>query len=92
FGALMAAGTPVRTLARALRAEAALPALVATIGAGALGTAVGVGLFGLVSASVPTFSPWLAAPVALGALVALLAASVCTPALKRVRAEPLADE
>jgi FtsX-like permease family protein len=92
FGALMAAGTPVRTLARALRAEAALPALVATVGAGALGTAVGVGLFGMVSDSLPTFSPWLAAPVALGALVALLAASVCTPALKRVRAEPLADE
>ncbi len=92
FGALMAAGTPVRTLARALRAEAALPALVATLGAGALGTAVGVGLFGLVSHSVPTFSPWLAAPVVLGALVALLAASVCAPALRRVRAEPLADE
>jgi hypothetical protein len=92
FGALMAAGTPVRTLSRALRAEAALPALVATIGAGALGTMVGVGLFGLVSKSLPTFSPWLAAPVVLGALVALLAASVCTPALKRVRAEPLADE
>jgi len=92
FGALMAAGTPVRTLARALRAEAALPALVSTIGAGALGTAVGVGLFGLVSESVPVFSPWLAAPIVLGALVALLAASVCTPALNRVRAEPLADE
>jgi hypothetical protein len=92
FGALMAAGTPVRTLSRALRTEAALPALVATVGAGALGTAVGVGLFGLVSESLPTFSPWLAAPVALGALVALLAASVCTPALRRVRAEPLADE
>jgi hypothetical protein len=92
FGALMAAGTPVRTLAKALRAEAALPALVSTIGAGALGTAVGVGLFGLVSESMPVFSPWLAAPIALGALVALLAASVCTPALNRVRAEPLADE
>lgn len=92
FGALMAAGTPVRTLAKALRAEAALPALVSTVGAGALGTVVGVGLFGLVSESVPTFSPWLAAPVVLGALVALLAASVCTPALNRVRAEPLADE
>ncbi len=92
FGALMAAGTPVRTLAKALRAEAALPALVSTIGAGALGTAVGVGLFGLVSESLPVFSPWLAAPIALGGLVALLAASVCRPALNRVRAEPLADE
>jgi hypothetical protein len=92
FGALMAAGTPVRTLARALRAEAALPALVSTVGAGALGTAVGVGLFGLVSGSPAVFSPWLAAPVVLGALVALIAASVCAPALRRVRAEPLADE
>jgi FtsX-like permease family protein len=92
FGALMAAGTPVRTLAKALRTEAALPALVATIGAGALGTAVGVGLFGLVSQSLPTFSPWLAAPIVLGALVAVIAASVCRPALNRVRAEPLADE
>lgn len=92
FGALMAAGTPVRTLARALRAEAALPALVATIGAGALGTFAGIGLFGLVSKSAPVLSPWLAAPVVLGALVALLAASVCAPALNRVRSEPLADE
>jgi hypothetical protein len=92
FGALLAAGTPLRTLSRALRTEAALPALVSTIAAGALGTAVGVGLFGLVSQSVPVISPWLAAPVVLGALVALIAASVCTPALKRVRAEPLADE
>lgn len=92
FGALMAAGTPTRTLAKALRTEAALPALVSTIGAGALGTAVGVGLFSLVSQSTAVFSPWLAAPIVLGALVALLAASVCTPALNRVRAEPLADE
>jgi hypothetical protein len=92
FGALMAAGTPVRTLARALRAEAAFPAMVATIGAGALGTAVGIGLFGMVAKSLPVLSPWLAAPIVLGALTALLAASVCTPALNRVRAEPLADE
>jgi len=92
FGALMAAGTPVRTLARALRAEAALPALVSTVGAGVLGTVVGVGLFGLVSGSPAVFSPWLAAPVVLGALVALIAASVCAPTLRRVRAEPLADE
>lgn len=92
FGALMAAGTPVRTLARALRAEAALPALVATIGAGTLGTIVGVGLFGLVSSAPVVLSPWLAAPIALGALVALIAASVCSPALRRVRAEPLAEE
>ncbi|MGC7093338.1 FtsX-like permease family protein [Amycolatopsis lurida] len=92
FGALIAAGTPVRTLARALRTEAALPALVATIGAGIVGAIVGLGLFSLVDEGPVVFSPWILAPVALGALVAVLAASVCTPALNRVRAEPLADE
>ncbi|TNC26180.1 FtsX-like permease family protein [Amycolatopsis alkalitolerans] len=96
FGALMAAGTPVRILSRALRAEAALPALAATIGAGVTGMLVGLGLFSLaqkgregVSA---VLTPWLLAPVVLGLGVAVLAASVCTPALNRVRAEPLADE
>ncbi|MBN6035699.1 FtsX-like permease family protein [Amycolatopsis sp. 195334CR] len=92
FGALIAAGTPVRTLARALRTEAALPALVATIGAGVVGAIVGLGLFSMVDDGPVVFSPWILAPVALGALVAVLAASVCTPALNRVRAEPLADE
>ncbi|GAA4537900.1 FtsX-like permease family protein [Amycolatopsis samaneae] len=92
FGALIAAGTPVRVLSRALRMEAALPALVATIGAGVVGTLVGVGLFSLVSGGGVVLSPWIAAPVVLGVLVALLGASVCTPALKRVQAEPLADE
>lgn len=92
FGALIAAGTPVRVLARALRTEAAMPALVATIGAGAVGTVVGVGLFTLVDDGPVVFSPWLLAPVVLGLGVAMIAASVCTPALKRVRSEPLADE
>ncbi|RSM45457.1 ABC transporter permease [Amycolatopsis balhimycina DSM 5908] len=92
FGALMAAGTPVRVLARALRMEAALPALVATIGAGIVGVLVGVGLYSLVDARGIVLSPWLLAPVVLGVGVALLGASVCTPALKRVQAEPLADE
>ncbi|MGA6163025.1 FtsX-like permease family protein [Amycolatopsis magusensis] len=92
FGALIAAGTPVRTLARALRTEAALPALVATIGAGVVGAVVGLGLFSLVDDGPVVLSPWILAPVVLGAGVAVLAASVCTPALNRVRAEPLADE
>ncbi|HEY3464049.1 MAG TPA: FtsX-like permease family protein, partial [Amycolatopsis sp.] len=92
FGALMAAGTPVRVLARALRMEAALPALVATIGAGIVGVLVGVGLFSMVDERGIVLSPWLLAPVVLGIGVALLGASVCTPALKRVQAEPLADE
>ncbi|MDQ7809973.1 ABC transporter permease [Amycolatopsis sp. A133] len=92
FGALMAAGTPVRVLARALRMEAALPALVATIGAGIVGVLVGVGLYSMVDPRGIVLSPWLLAPVVLGVGVALLGASVCTPALKRVQAEPLADE
>ncbi|MTD58676.1 FtsX-like permease family protein [Amycolatopsis pithecellobii] len=93
FGALMAAGTPVRVLSRALRAEAALPALAATIGAGVAGMLVGLGLFGLSGGEAGVvLTPWLLAPVVLGAGVAVLAASVCTPALNRVRAEPLADE
>lgn len=92
FGALIAAGTPVRVLSRALRTEAALPSLVATIGAGVAGTLVGLGLFSLVSHNPVTLTPWLLAPVVLGVGVALLGASVCTPALKRVAAEPLNDE
>ncbi|MBB3662809.1 MULTISPECIES: FtsX-like permease family protein [Prauserella salsuginis group] len=92
FGALMAAGTPVRVLARALRAEAALPALVATVGAGVAGTLVGIGLFAVVDDGTEVLTPWLAAPVVLGIGVALIASSVCAPALRRVQAEPLADE
>ncbi|WP_312872000.1 FtsX-like permease family protein [Amycolatopsis acididurans] len=96
FGALMAAGTPVRLLSRALRAEAALPALAATVGAGVVGVAVALGLFSLVqdahSGASALVTPWVLAPVVLGLGVAVLAASVCTPALNGVRAEPLADE
>ncbi|WP_037307449.1 FtsX-like permease family protein [Amycolatopsis orientalis] len=92
FGALIAAGTPVRVLARALRMEAALPAMVATIGAGAVGVGVGMGLYSMVEKDPVVLSPWLLAPVVLGIGVALLGASVSTPALKRVQSEPLADE
>lgn len=96
FGALLAAGTPVAVLSRALRAEAAIPALVATIGAGVAGAGVGLGLFvvairGHQSASA-VFTPWLSAPVGLGLGVAVLATLVCTPALKRVQAEPHSAE
>ncbi|RSN58997.1 permease [Amycolatopsis sp. WAC 04182] len=92
FGALIAAGTPVRVLSRALRMEAALPAMVATIGAGVVGIGVGMGLYSLVEKEAVVLSPWLLAPVVLGIGVALLGASVSTPALKRVQSEPLADE
>lgn len=93
FGALIAAGTPPPTLARMLRVEAALPAVIATLGAGAAGSLAGVGLYSLVSApSDIVLSPWLAAPVVVGIAVALLAASTCGPMLRRVREEPLSDE
>lgn len=91
FGALLAAGTPVGTLARALRSEAALPGVVATLGAGAVGVLAAVGLLRLMGDE-PVLSAWILAPVVLGAAVAVFAAAACRPALNRVRAEPLADE
>ncbi|OQO90644.1 permease [Saccharomonospora piscinae] len=93
FGSLMAAGTPVRVLGRALRTEAAMPALVATVGAGAVGVFIGTALFQAVTgAETIIISPWALAPVVLGIGTAVIAASVCTPALRRVAAEPLSDE
>src|SRR5690606_24959904 len=86
FGALMAAGTPVRTLSKALRTEAAMPALVATIGAGAVGVVIGIGLLYPITTAPPVITPWVLAPVVLGIVTAVIAASVCTPALKRVGA------
>ncbi|EHY89595.1 hypothetical protein, partial [Saccharomonospora azurea] len=74
------------------RAEAAAPALVATVGAGATGVVVGGGLAWLFTASMPVVTPWALAPVVLGAGTALIAASVCVPALRRVSAEPLSDD
>ena len=90
FGALMAAGTPVRTLSKALRTEAAMPALVATIGAGAVGVVIGIGLLYPITTAPPVITPWVLAPVVLGIVTAVIAASVCTPALM-VSAEPLSD-
>ena len=91
FGALIAAGTPVTVLATALRTEAALPALVATVGAGAGGVAAGVGLLSVFHAEA-AFTAWVLAPVVLGVAVAVIAASVCGPALGRASTEPLAEE
>lgn len=92
FGSLIAAGTPVTVLARALRAEAVMPALVATIGAGAVGVGVGIGLFGVAGEGAAVLSPWIATPLVLGLVAALIAASVCRPALERVAEQPLTDE
>ncbi|OZM72746.1 permease [Amycolatopsis antarctica] len=92
FGTLLAAGTPVRTLARALRTEAALPAIVATVGAGGVGILAAIGLLQTAEEGGPVLTPWVLAPIVLGAGVAVFAAAVCRPALKRVQTEPLADE
>ena len=92
FAALVAAGTPVRVLTRALRAEVVLPVLVATFGACAAGAAVGVGLANLARGRLIVLSPWLAAPIALGLAVALVAAASCGPVLRRVTAQSYADE
>ncbi|MBP2474363.1 hypothetical protein JOF53_003235 [Crossiella equi] len=91
LAALIAAGTPVRVLARALRTEAALPSLVATIGAGLAGTLVGASLMPLAGAPL-TLNIWLAAPLIVGFGVALLAASACGPLLRRISPQAYADE
>jgi hypothetical protein len=92
FGALVAAGTPVRVLTRALRAEVVLPVLLATVGAGAAGAAVGVGLTTITGGEATVFTPWLAAPVALGLVVALAAATACGPVLRKVTSVSYSDE
>ena len=93
FGAMIAAGTQMSVLARTLRVEASLPAVIATFGAGLAGVFVGVMLLGLIDSPLElVLSPWLLAPVVVGVIVAVLAASVCGPALRRVRQEPLSDE
>ncbi|PKW13347.1 FtsX-like permease family protein [Saccharopolyspora spinosa] len=93
FGALIAAGTPVRMLGRALRTEAALPALVATLGAGAGGIAVGMSMLTLFGSDTPVvISGWLFTPVAIGVAVAVLAASTSGPMLRRISTEPITDE
>ncbi|GAA4854737.1 FtsX-like permease family protein [Saccharopolyspora rosea] len=92
FSALIAAGTPLPVLGRALRTEAALPALVATLGAGAGGIAVGLGLLTLFDGAPQVFTPWLLTPVVVGVVVSVLAASSSGPMLRRVSAEPVSDE
>lgn len=91
FGALIAAGTPVRVLTKALRREAMLPALVATVGAGVAGVLVGTGLVTLFGSRL-TLTVWAATPIVLGFVVALIAAAACGPVLRKVTARDYADE
>jgi predicted lysophospholipase L1 biosynthesis ABC-type transport system permease subunit len=91
FGALIAAGTPVRVLTKALRREAMLPALVATIGAGLAGVLVGSGLLTLIEGHL-SLNPWIVTPIVLGLVVALIAAAACGPVLRKVTAQDYTDE
>ncbi|RSM79480.1 ABC transporter permease [Kibdelosporangium aridum] len=91
FGALIAAGTPVSVLTKALRREAMLPALVATLGAGAAGVLVGSGLLSLIKGGLE-LNPWILTPAVLGIFVALIAAAACGPVLRRVSARDYSDE
>ncbi|WP_243794571.1 FtsX-like permease family protein [Saccharopolyspora gloriosae] len=91
LGALVAAGTQSRVLVRALHAEAALPALVAAGLATAGGAGVSLGLLNAMKQST-TLTPSILAPIVLGLLVAALAASASGLMLRKITAEPLADE
>jgi hypothetical protein len=96
FGALIAAGTPVRVLTRALRREVVLPVLVATLASSAAGMFVGVGLLGVtrsISGHGETLlNLWILAPAAAGFLVALAAAAACGPVLRTFSAKDYAAE
>ena len=96
FGALIAAGTPVRVLARALRREVVLPVLVATLASCAAGMFVGIGLLGVtrsISGHGETLlNVWILAPAAAGFLVALAAAAACGPVLRTFSAKDYAAE
>ncbi|MCX2729819.1 ABC transporter permease [Saccharopolyspora sp. NFXS83] len=91
LGALIAAGTQSRVLVRALHVEAALPALVAAGMATAAGAGVGLGLLNALQQST-TLTPSILAPIVLGLLVAALAATASGLMLRKITAEPLADE
>ncbi|WP_086821882.1 FtsX-like permease family protein [Allokutzneria sp. NRRL B-24872] len=91
FGALIAAGTPTNVLVKALRREAMLPALVATVGASVAGAFIGAGLLTLAKGDL-VLSPWLVTPAVLGLVVALLAAAACGPVLRKVTARAYAEE
>jgi hypothetical protein len=68
-----------------------LPALVATLGAGAAGVLVGSGLLTLIQGSLQ-LNPWIVTPIVLGLIVALIAAAACGPVLRKVTAQDYAEE
>jgi hypothetical protein len=96
FGALIAAGTPIRVLAHALRREVMLPVFAVTIAACGAGIAVGLGLLtlarGLVGHGEMPLTPWVLTPVAVGMVVALVAALACGPVLRGISPRDYAAE
>lgn len=96
FGALIAAGTPIRVLGHALRREVMLPVFAVTIAACGAGIAVGLGLLvlarGLVGHGEMPLTPWVLAPVAVGMVVALVAALACGPVLRGISPRDYAAE
>ena len=96
FGALIAAGTPIRVLGHALRREVVLPVFAVTIAACGSGIAVGIGLLtlarGLVGRGEMPITPWVLAPVAVGLVVALVAALACGPVLRGISPRDYAAE
>ncbi|GGU65588.1 FtsX-like permease family protein [Lentzea flava] len=96
FGALIAAGTPIRVLRHALRREVTLPVFAVTIAACGAGIAVGLGLLvlarGLVGHGEMPLTPWVVAPVAVGVVVALVAALACGPVLRGISPRDYAAE
>ncbi|MGW6931128.1 FtsX-like permease family protein [Lentzea sp. NPDC054927] len=96
FGALIAAGTPIRVLGHALRREVMLPVFAVTIAACGAGIVVGLGLLtlarGLVGHGEMPLTPWVLAPVAVGMVVALVAALACGPVLRGISPRDYAAE
>ncbi|NKE58138.1 FtsX-like permease family protein [Lentzea sp. PSKA42] len=96
FGALIAAGTPIRVLGHALRREVMLPVFAVTLAACGAGIVVGLGLLtlarGLVGHGEMPITPWVVAPVGVGLVVALVAALACGPVLRGISPRDYAAE
>ncbi|RJQ73759.1 ABC transporter permease [Pseudonocardiaceae bacterium YIM PH 21723] len=96
FAALIAAGTPVRVLAHALRREVVIPVIAVTMAACGAGVLVGLALLtvGRAAASLGDFpiTAWVFAPPAVGVLVALVAALACGPVLRGISPRDYASE
>ncbi|MFD9699007.1 FtsX-like permease family protein [Lentzea sp. NPDC059081] len=96
FGALIAAGTPIRVLGHALRREVMLPVFAVTLAACGAGLVIGLGLLslarGIVGHGDMPITPWVLAPVGVGVVVALVAALACGPVLRGISPRDYAAE